>query len=94
MRRALLEADDLDPHAGLRESFVKRIHLAAIIYMRGAALEFPAAQQARVYGMCSEPEPQEWFRTQPQAQPAFVWYQLVPLSGSCDSALREGTKVV
>ena len=29
--------------------------------------------------MCSEPEPQEWFRNQPQAQPAFVLYQLAEL---------------
>jgi hypothetical protein len=79
MRRALLEADDLDPHAGLKEAFVKRVHIAAILYMRGAAANFPAARQARVYGMCSDPEPQEWFRNQPQAQPAFVWYQLAEL---------------
>ena len=74
MRRALLEADDLDPRAGLKESFVKRVHLAAILYMRGAAVDFPAARQVRVIGMCSDPDPQEWFRTQPQPQPTFVWY--------------------
>jgi tetratricopeptide (TPR) repeat protein len=79
MRRALLEADDLDPSAGLRQAFVKRVHLAAILYMRGAAPDFPAARQARVYGMCSDSEPQEWFRTQRQAQPLFVWYQLAEL---------------
>ncbi len=79
MRRALLEADDLDPRAGLKESFVKRIHMAAILYMRGAAVDFPAARQVRVIGMCSDPDPQEWFRTQPQPQPTLVWYQLAEL---------------
>lgn len=79
MRRALLEADDLDPRAGIKQAYIKRIHIAAIIYMRGAAPDFPAARQARVYGMCSEPEPQEWIRDQPQAQPVFVWYQLAEL---------------
>lgn len=79
MRRALLEADDLDPSAGLKQAFVKRVHLAAILYMRGGAPDFPAARQARVYGMCSAPEPQEWFRTQRQTQPLFVWYQLAEL---------------
>jgi hypothetical protein len=79
MLRALLEADDLDPRAGVKEAFVKRILLAAIIYMRRATPDFPAARQARVYGMCSEPEPQEWFRNQPQAQPLLVWYQLAEL---------------
>jgi hypothetical protein len=79
MRRALLEADDLDPRTGLKEAFVKRVHIVAILYMLGAATDFPAARQARVYGMCSEPEPQEWFRDQPQTQPSFVWYQLAEL---------------
>lgn len=79
MRRALLEADDLDPRAGVRESFVKRVHIAAILYMRGAAVDFPAARQVKVIGMCSEPDPQEWFRTQPQPQPTLVWYQLAEL---------------
>jgi tetratricopeptide (TPR) repeat protein len=79
MRRALLEADDLDPRAGLKQAYVKRVHIAAVLYMRGGAPDFPAARQARVYGMCSEPEPQEWFRSQPQAQPAFVWYELAEL---------------
>lgn len=79
MRRALLEADNLDPHAGLREAFVKRVHIAAILYMQGAAPDFPVARQPLIYGMCSEPEPSEWFRNQPQAQPAFVWYQLAEL---------------
>jgi tetratricopeptide (TPR) repeat protein len=79
MRRALLEADDLDPRAGLKQAFVKRVHIAAVLYMRGGAPDFPAARQARIYGMCSEPAPQEWFRNQPQAQPAFVWYQLAEL---------------
>ncbi len=79
MRRALLEADDLDPRAGLKQAFVKRVHIAAVLYMQRGAPDFPAARQARVYGMCSEPEPQEWFRNQPQAQPAFVWYQLAEL---------------
>jgi tetratricopeptide (TPR) repeat protein len=79
MRRALLEADDLDPRAGLKEAFVKRVHIAAILYMRGAAPDFPVARQTRVHGMCSDPEPQEWFRTQPQAQPTFVWYELAEL---------------
>jgi tetratricopeptide (TPR) repeat protein len=79
MRRALLEADDLDPRAGLKQAFVKRVHIAAVLYMRGGVPDFPAARQARVYGMCSDPEPQEWFRDQPQAQPAFVWYQLAEL---------------
>ena len=79
MRRALLEADDLDPRAGLKQAFVKRVHIAAVLYMRGGAPDFPAARQARIYGMCSEPEPQEWFRNQPQAQPALVWYQLAEL---------------
>jgi len=79
MRRALIEADDLDPRAGLKQAFVKRVHIAAVLYMRSGAPDFPAARRARVYGMCSEPEPQEWFRNQPQAQPAFVWYQLAEL---------------
>ena len=92
MRRALLEADDLDPSAGLKQAFVKRVHLAAILYMRGAAPDFPAARQARVYGMCSDPEPQEWFRTQRQAQPLFVWYQLAELEAeiSQSRAVRGG----
>ncbi len=79
MLRALLEADGLDPKAGLQQAFVKRVHIGAILYMRGAAADFPAARQAMVYGMCSEPEPSEWFRDQPQAQPNFVWYQLAEL---------------
>jgi hypothetical protein len=97
MRRALLEADDLDPSAGLRQAYVKRIHLAAILYMRGAAPDFPAARQARVYGMCSDPEPQEWVRTQRQAQPLLVWYQLTELeaeisqSGPVLTELRKRT---
>lgn len=98
MRRALLEADDLDPSAGLKERFVKRIHLAAVLYMRGAAPDFPAARQARVIGMCSDPEPQEWFRTQPQPQPVFVWYQLAELEAEIShgqtvlAELRKRTK--
>jgi tetratricopeptide (TPR) repeat protein len=79
MRRALLETDDLDPRAGVKQAFVKRVHIAAVLYMRGGAPDFPAARQARIYGMCSEPEPLEWFRNQPQAQPALVWYQLAEL---------------
>jgi tetratricopeptide (TPR) repeat protein len=79
MYRALLEADDLNPRAGLREAFVKRVHVAAILYMQGAAADYPAARQAMIYGICSNPEPQEWFRQQPQPQPAFVWYQLAQL---------------
>ena len=74
MRRALLEADDLDPRAGLKEAFIKRVHIAAILYMRGAVPDFPAARQARIYGMCSDPEPQEWFRTSHRLRP--------PLSGT------------
>ena len=54
MRRALLEADNLDPSAGLKESFVKRVHIAAILYMRAAAVDFPAARQVKVIGMCSD----------------------------------------
>lgn len=98
MRRALLEADELDPRAGLKEAFVKRVHIAAIIYMRGAASDFPAARQARVYGMCSDPEPQEWFRNQPQMQPTFVWYQLAELESEISHSqtvlaeLRKRTK--
>jgi tetratricopeptide (TPR) repeat protein len=98
IRRALLEADDLDPLAGLKQAFVKRVHIAAILYMRGAAADFPSARQSIVYGMCSEPEPQEWFREQPQAQSAFVWYQLAELEAeiSRDQAvlteLRKRTK--
>jgi hypothetical protein len=89
MRRALLEADDLDPRAGLRHAFVKRVHIAAILYMRGAAADFPAARQVMVYGMCSEPEPQSWFQDQPQPQPAFVWYLLAELESeiSADQAI-------
>jgi hypothetical protein len=79
MQRALVEADGLDPRAGLKESYVKRVHIAAILYMRGASKEFPAARQVMVTGMYSNPEPHEWFRTQPQPQPAFVWYQLTEL---------------
>ncbi len=79
MRRALLEADDLDPSAGLNQAFVKRIHIAAILYMRGAASDFPTFRQARIYGMCSDPAPQEWFREQRQSQPALVWYELAEL---------------
>jgi hypothetical protein len=98
MRRALLEADGLDPRAGLRESFIKRVLLAAVIYMRGAAPDFPAARQAMIYGMCSEPEPQEWFRDQPQAQPLLVWYQLAELEAEIShgqvvlNELRKRTK--
>jgi tetratricopeptide (TPR) repeat protein len=79
MRRALLEADDLDPRSGLKQAFVKRVHMAAILYMRGAAPDFPVSRQAIVYGMCSEPEPQEWFRDQPHPQSTLVWYQLAEL---------------
>jgi hypothetical protein len=92
MRRALLEADDLDPRAGLKESYVKRIHLAAILYMRGAAADFPAARQAKVIGMCSDPAPQEWFRLQPQPHPLLAWYQLAELeaeSSRSQSVLEE-----
>ena len=99
MHRAILEADDLDPRAGLKEAFIKRVHIAAILYMRGAAPDFPAARQARVYGMCSHPEPQEWFRNQPQAQAAFVWYELAELEAEIShnqtvlTELRKRTKV-
>lgn len=79
MPRALLEADDLDPRAGVKQAFVKRVHIAAVLYMRGGAPDFPSARQAMVYGMCSDPEPQEWFRNQPQAQSTLVWYQLAEL---------------
>lgn len=98
MHRALLEADDLDPRAGLKQAFVKRIHIAAILYMRGAAPNFPAARQVRVYGMCSQPDPQEWIREQPQAQPTFVWYQLAELEAEISrgqlvlTELRKRTK--
>ena len=98
MRRALIEADDLDPRAGLKESYVKRVHLAAILYMRGAAKDFPAARQVVVVGMCSDPAPQEWFRTQPQPQPTFVWYQLAELEAEVSDSrstlieLRKRTK--
>lgn len=98
MRRALLEADDLDPRTGLKQAYVKRVHIAAILYMRGAAPNFPAARQHRVYGMCSDPEPNEWFRDQPQPQPVFVWYQLAELEAEISSGqavlieLRKRTK--
>ncbi len=79
MRRALLEADDFDPGAGLKESFIRRVHIAAILYMRGAAVDFPADRQAMVVGMCSNPDPDESFRTLRQPQSVFVWYQLAEL---------------
>ena len=74
-----MEADDLDPRAGLKESFIKRVHVAAIVYMRGAAVDFPADRQAMVVGMCSTPDPDELFRTLPQPQSVLVWYQLAEL---------------
>jgi hypothetical protein len=51
-----------------------------------------------VYGMCSQPDPQEWFRNQPQVQPALVWYQLAELEAETShsqavlSELRRRTK--
>jgi tetratricopeptide (TPR) repeat protein len=93
MRRALLEADNLDPSAGLKEAFVKRVHLAAVLYMRGAAPDFPAARQARIYGMCSDPEPQEWFRKQRQAQPLLVWYQLAELEAEMSQSRAVHTEL-
>jgi len=98
MHRALLEADGLDPKKGLKEAYIKRVHMAAILYMRGAAKDFPAARQARVYGMCSEPEPNEWFRNQRQPQASFVWYQLAELEAEVSKGhtvldeLRRSTK--
>jgi hypothetical protein len=98
MRRALVEADGLDPRSGLKESFVRRIHIAAILYMRGAAQDFPAARQLKVIGMCSNPAPSEWFRSQPQPQPTFVWYLLAELEAETSvdqtvlAELRERTK--
>jgi tetratricopeptide (TPR) repeat protein len=100
MRRALLEADELDPGSGLKEAFVKRIHIAAILYMRGRAADSPFRRQAMFYGVCSNPEPQEWFREQPQAQPTFVWYQLAELEAEISQGqtvlneLRARTKVI
>ena len=79
MGRALTEADGLDPKAGLKEAYLKSVQIAAILYMRGAAADFPVARQARVYGMCSDPDPNEWFRNRPQAQRNFAWYELAEL---------------
>ncbi len=93
MRRALLEADNLDPSAGLKQAYVKRIHVAAILYMRGGAADFPAARQARVYGMCSDPAPQEWFRSQRQAQPLMVWYQLAELEAETSQSTAVYTEL-
>lgn len=85
MQRALLEADKVDPSKGLKESFVKRIHIVAILYMRGKAVDWPVEEQTRVIGMCSDPAPQEWFRKQPQSQPNFVWYELAELEAETSS---------
>jgi tetratricopeptide (TPR) repeat protein len=79
MRRALTEGDGLDPKAGLKEAYLKSVQIAAVLYMRGAAADFPVARQARVYGMCSDPDPNEWFRNRPQAQRNFAWYELAEL---------------
>jgi hypothetical protein len=79
MCRALTEAEDINPKIGLKYAYTKRGHMAAIFYMHGAAPDFPVARQARVYVMCSEPEPDKWFGEQPQFPPNFAWYQLAEL---------------
>jgi len=98
MHRALIEAEDINPKIGLKYAYVRRVHMAAILYMRGAAPDFPVARQARVYGMCSEPEPDKWFGEQPQIPVNFAWYELAELEAEISDRhavldeLRERTK--
>jgi len=79
MRRSLIEAEGIDPKIGLKYAYIRRVQVAAIIYMRGVAPDFPVARQARVYGMCSEPEPDKWFGQQPQVPTNLAWYELAEL---------------
>jgi hypothetical protein len=79
MLRALTEADAFSGEKSLRERYVKLIHIGAILWMRGQAADWPVERQALVYGMCSDPNPQDLFKSRPLPQPQFVWYQLAEL---------------
>jgi tetratricopeptide (TPR) repeat protein len=97
MLRAITEADAVDFSAGLREHYCALILLAAILWMRGSAEDWPADRQAMVIGMCSEPNPRPEFKERRLPQRLLLWYQLAELeadrtdSEAALAALRERT---
>lgn len=79
MLRALTEAETIDFTAGLREGYCAHILLATVLWMRGAAEDWPADRQAMVIGMCSDPNPNAEFRQRKLPPRMLVWYQLAEL---------------
>jgi tetratricopeptide (TPR) repeat protein len=79
MARALAESEAIDPTAGLKEHYCILILLAAILWMRGAAADWPVERQAMVVGMCSNPEPHPEFRERRLPQRLLLWYELAEL---------------
>jgi hypothetical protein len=97
MLRALTEAESIDPKVGLKEHYCVLILMAAILWMRGGAADWPAERQAMVIGMCSDPAPLPEIKDRPLPQRLLPWYQLAELEAlTSDSqlvlaALRERT---
>jgi hypothetical protein len=97
MLRALMEAEPIDPNAGLRERYISLILITAILWMRGAAADWPVERQAVLIGMCSNPDPSPEFKDRPLPQRLFSWYELAELEAeTSDShvilkALRQRT---
>jgi tetratricopeptide (TPR) repeat protein len=97
MLRALTEAELVDPKAGLKEHYCMLILMAAILWMRGAAANWPVERQAMVIGMCSNPSPPPELKDRPLPQRLLLWYELAELEAETSdsqcvlAALRQRT---
>jgi hypothetical protein len=91
MLRALTEAESIDPNAGLKEHYTILILMAAILWMRGGAADWPVERQTMVVGMCSNPDPPPELKDRPLPQSLLPWYELAELeaeTSDSQAALR------
>ena len=79
MARALAESEVIDPATGLKEHYCILILTAAILWMRGAAADWPVERQAMIIGMCSNPDPLPEIRERRLPQRLLPWYELAEL---------------
>jgi hypothetical protein len=92
-----MEAESIDPKVGLKEHYCVLIHLAAILWMRGGAADWPVERQAMVIGMCSNPDPMPDLKDRQLPQRLLRWYELAELEAEISdnllvlSALRQRT---
>jgi len=97
MVRALTEAEHIDPKVGIKEHYCKLILVAAILWMRGAAADWPVERQVMMIGMCSNPDPPAEIKERRLPQDLLPWYQLAELEADIGNgqivlaALRQRT---